>query len=38
MMNDIPAVPGLREQPDLESALVTLGAELLVINDRTGSR
>ena len=37
MINDIPAVPGLREQPGVESALVTLGAELLGISGRTGS-
>jgi AcrR family transcriptional regulator len=37
MMNDIPVVPELREYSDLESALVAIGAELLAINDGTGS-
>jgi hypothetical protein len=37
MMNDIAAVPELREYSDVESALVAIGAELLAINDGTGS-
>ena len=37
MMNDIPAVSELREYSDVESALVAIGAELLAINDGTGS-
>ncbi|MGO8936855.1 MAG: TetR/AcrR family transcriptional regulator [Mycobacterium sp.] len=38
MMNDIAAVPELREYSDVESALVAIGAELLAINDDTRSR
>ena len=37
MMNDIAVVPELREYSDVESALVAIGAELLAINDGTGS-
>lgn len=37
MMNDVAVVPELREYSDVGSALVAIGAELLAINDRTGS-
>jgi len=37
MMNDIAVVPELREYSDVESGLVAIGAELLAINDGTGS-
>jgi AcrR family transcriptional regulator len=36
MINDVAAVPALRQHSDLEPALVAIGAELLSINDRTG--
>lgn len=37
MINDIPAVPVLREQPGVDCALAALGAELLAISDSPGS-